>query len=673
MAAAPRTLLFIQRDALPEDDPPALSGLDGGQVRRILERLRPDAVCVTLKGPSGHALFSSSHGNALAATFNSGEDEDLPSIYRRCTRELGMELHLGYSGLLDRRAGEQRADWLRLDAGYGCYPNRALCPNSSYCDELMLPQLGDLIDRYQPDGIMLLPDHWTVSPCYCSVCLDEYRLLGHETAPRSPRETGWKEWIEFHSVSYERYLGRVGQFVTSRTGDGGFISLNCCDLSQPGGAGGAVSAYWRLNRADEPESAVAAQQLFLSRRGLPHGAISPSSGALLPRPLPGRSRPPASPPELPRSLEALRAEAARSIALGGGWGLQIAAYPDDSLPEKELDVWSELFDWVRRQPADSGVSAAAAAILHDSAAHRRAGNGLFDGGPCLDRIRGADLLLRELQIPHEILNERGLAARLDELTLVVLPEQLALSEELEARLPEWVQAGGSLVATGRLAPRIEQDLPVFALEDLLGVRWSGGKHDEGNILMGNDLFPIPAPVHEVSAGEAEALASLAWRRHEHFPSSSFRPAVTQRQYGLGRAVYVAADLMAAFYRCPHPLLRRLGEKIFNAAHPEPEAISSAPASVAMTIRRSGGNLLIYLRALPDSGPPWGAENAGAADGFTLTVRCHEKPVSVRSQPGGEELEWHWENETVTLSVPAFRGLLLLRAETEREEAAETEE
>lgn len=655
---SPHLMLILDRDPKPSDDPTPLSGLDADQVFRIVSRLRPDTLCLTIKGPSGYLLSATSHGNALGAAYSDAEGDDILSLYRRCTTERGSRFFLGYSGLIDGRAAEHRSDWLRLDAGYASYPNRALCPNSAYLDELMIPQLGELIDRCSPDGVYLPPDNWSVSPCYCSACLDEFRLLHNDTAPRSRRDRLWHEWMEFHRTSYERYLGRVGHYVTNRTGDGGFIAAGAYGIAEPSQVGMEPSSLWYLPPPGEDAASISAAVAFHSHRGLPHGLISRAAESLRPRAVTRSGRRLPALPSYPRSADHLCYEAALSLARGGGWGLQLDVYPDDALPEAGLETWAAAFEWVRERPVSLYKSLSPAALLHDEAGHQRAGNGLFDGGPCLDRIRGAHRLLRELHAPHDILTARALAARLDGYSLVVLPEQLNLSDDLSDALRAWVREGGSLLATGRLSPHIQEDVPVFALEDVLGIRWSGGKHDDGNMLLGDQLIPIPAAVHEVTLDDAEALAALAWRRHEHFPSSSFRPGVALNRYGEGLAAYIAADLATGYARCAHPVLRGLTREVLERAWPEPPILSGSGPEIEIIPWLSGACLMIDLihhqagGAVVPSSPWW--ERAAPSQPFTLTAQTETEVIGVALLPGGPVQEWHWENGTLTVTAPSFR-------------------
>ena len=50
-----------------------------------------------------------------------------------------------------------------------------MCPRSRYADELMIPQLLELIDRYGVDGFWIDGDLWAMEPCYCDRCREAFR------------------------------------------------------------------------------------------------------------------------------------------------------------------------------------------------------------------------------------------------------------------------------------------------------------------------------------------------------------------------------------------------------------------------------------------------------------------------------------------------------------------
>src|SRR5579872_1162224 len=104
------------------EEPPAISGLDPEQVRRLLREVQPDAVHYHVKGSAGYVPYPTRLGNELHTSSGTPET-DLLGVYRGLTHELGIHLILGYSGLIDYRAASWRPDWQRVASNYAPYPN----------------------------------------------------------------------------------------------------------------------------------------------------------------------------------------------------------------------------------------------------------------------------------------------------------------------------------------------------------------------------------------------------------------------------------------------------------------------------------------------------------------------------------------------------------------------
>ncbi|HTE18888.1 MAG TPA: alpha-L-fucosidase, partial [Armatimonadota bacterium] len=211
-------LLHYDHAYSPADDPPPGTGLDPEAIARLLREVRPDAVHYTAKGHPGYVPYATRFGNGLPPRLQDVDapERDVLATYREITTELGIRLVLGYSGLIDYHAAGRWPHWLRLTTQHAPYPNRALCPNSGYVDELMLPQLAEILERYAPDGIWIDADNWTVSPCYCPVCESEYQMQHARSAPLDRRDPRWSEWLGFHRESFQRYLTRVGRYLHDR-------------------------------------------------------------------------------------------------------------------------------------------------------------------------------------------------------------------------------------------------------------------------------------------------------------------------------------------------------------------------------------------------------------------------------------------------------------------------
>jgi len=635
--------------------PVPLNGFDSEQVRRILTAVRPDAVAYTAKGHSGWVPYPTRFSNRLPG-IDDDPALDILAAYREITRELGIRFVVGYSGLIDYLAADAHSGWLRLNSNYAPYPNRALCPNAGYVDELMLPQLDELLGRYEPDGLWVDAESWTVSPCYCQSCESEYQMLSERGLPWDRTDPHWGDWLKFHRESFQRYLVKLGRFIHDRQPDLVYASSGSFSTHQPEAL---VVGPDRLTRDLSPAYSLRQAGLearFLDCRRLPFDLMTPNRASARPW---TQGKLPAL-PSYPKSADHLAQEGAVILANGGRWSISVRAYPDDALPEAEHAsiIAAAEFARARAEWVAGTTSAAYVAVLHSDLTHRTAGNGLYDPGPSLDRIRGAHQLLQELHYPHDVLTLEDFLADSERYYLLVLPEQVALTPETDDALRDWVQHGGRLLATGRVSPRIMEDLPTFALEDVLGVRWTGGRDAEGYFLHRGQPLQIGAPTYRVAVHEAELIQPLLVSGHELRQQSTGLVGTSRHAYGAGEAFYIAADFFAAYHRTQYPGLRDLLSDLLELALPNAPSGLEAPPTIEMTLRQREGETLIHLA---DHNPGKSlAQNSAFVEGLTWTepltmeLALPACPTSVRLEPEGREVQWSYEDYVVRVEVPRFR-------------------
>jgi hypothetical protein len=648
-------ILHYDRHFSPAETPPAVSGFDPDQVRRVLGRVRPDAVQYCAKGHQGYVPYPTRHGNQVPA-LSEEPRQDILGLYRDITRELEIRLVLGYSGLIDYLAVNWRPGWQRVRADYTPYPSRAICPNSGYVEELMLPQLDEILQEYRPDGIWVDADAWTVAPCYCTACESEFQMLHERSAPQQRGDHLWEEWIQLHRDSFQRYLTRVARYLHERdpalvyASAGAFCTHQAEDVPM-----GPDRLSWDLSPAFSLRQA-GMEARFLDSHGAPFDLMTWNRCSARPWP---QGKLPAL-PVYPKTFDHLAQEGALILANGGRWTVSMTPYPDDALPEAEHALVALAASFAReRAPWCAGAeSAAVIAVLHSDATHRKAGNGLYDPGPSLDRIRGAHQALQELHLPHDIVNEADLQRRLHRYRLVVLPEQVALPLGLDDVLLDWARHGGVLVATGRVSPRLNEDIPTFALEEALGVQWTGRSRPEGWAFVEGSPMRIPAPVHHVTPTGAEIVLPLLSSGHEHRLDPPDHPLITRHKLNGGVAVYAAADLFAAYHRSQYPGIRSLiGQMLERALQPAPLLTTASPA-IEMALRRREGDLILHLvnhspgKSLAQNSPF--VETVPPSEPFSVTLPLESRPASVRLQPGDTEPEWSHTEGTLTVFLPPFQ-------------------
>jgi len=653
MSWYPEALFLLHvHHAYATNGPPPAGGFDSSELRAALEHIRPDAVQVTAKSQAGWVPYPSYLGNQHPAAAGDAA-VDLLAGYRDVTEALGIRLVLGVAGLVDHRAASTRSEWLRVSYGYNPYPSRALCPNSGYVDELLFPQLEELCSRYRPDGFWLDAECWTVAPCWCPVCASDFQMLHERSAPIDRDDDLWPQWLAFHRDSFERHLQRVGRYLEDQGADLVVASNAAYATHQPGIVPHSLNRLtWDLSPAFSlPQAGLEAR--FLDRQGVPFDLLTWTRCS--PRPQP-QGRLPAL-PAYRKSADHLRQEGALIMAAGGRWGVAVTAYADGSLPDGDLLLAAEAADFARERAEwlRGTDSAAYVAVLHTEETHRRTGNGLFDAGPCLDRVRGAHQMLAESHHPHDVVTWAALSASLARYQVVVLPEQVALPPDAEPALVEWVRGGGVLVASGRVGPHIADDVPTFALEEALGVRWTGHQEPECRLQHRGLPLRVAAPTCRVALHGAEPLLPLLTSDHEARQQPREHPGVTLHALGEGHAVYLAPDLFTAYQRCRYPGLREVLEDALARALGQLPFTTDAPPWVEITLRTRPGALLVHLlnggpgkslaqnSAFVERVPPTGP--------ITLGLALEQEPAGVALQPGERAVEWTWEQQVLQLTVP----------------------
>src|SRR5919202_783407 len=191
-----------------------------------LARVQPDWVQCDCKGHPGYTSWPTTAGSTSPGVVNDGL-----RIHREATRRLGIRLGVHYSGVWDTRALELHPEWARVDErGQPDGPVRRVpetapsalhsdmtCRLSRYDDELMIPQMLEIIDRYDVDGFWVDGENWASKPCWCARCREEFtRRTGIEDIPTAPGQPYWAEWLAFHRDLFVAHVTAYADAVHAR-------------------------------------------------------------------------------------------------------------------------------------------------------------------------------------------------------------------------------------------------------------------------------------------------------------------------------------------------------------------------------------------------------------------------------------------------------------------------
>jgi hypothetical protein len=180
-------------------------------LRERLLRTHPDWVQTDCKGHPGYTSWPTKVGST-----SPGVVKDSLRIYRDVTRDLGIRLGVHYSGVLDARAIELHPEWAAVDVA-GQRDEQVTCRLHGYAEQLMIPQMMEIIDTYDVDGFWVDGDNWAALPCWCELCRAEFtRRTGVGEVPTKAGQPHWAEWLAFHRDLFVAYVTRYTNAIHAR-------------------------------------------------------------------------------------------------------------------------------------------------------------------------------------------------------------------------------------------------------------------------------------------------------------------------------------------------------------------------------------------------------------------------------------------------------------------------
>jgi alpha-L-fucosidase-like protein len=177
-------------------------------IRNLLDRVRPVRVMAFAVGHDGHAQYPSKAFPAIAPSAEYPKLKALPfdllQVWKEETAKTGTRFFIYVSTLKNYALLPLKPDYFRR------FINTAQATvidhNSAYMDEVLLPGLQELIDRYDPDGFFLDGDYWTVHESWNEASVDGfYRQYGL----KAPTDYADKNYRLFQKYTYDSYRGYV--------------------------------------------------------------------------------------------------------------------------------------------------------------------------------------------------------------------------------------------------------------------------------------------------------------------------------------------------------------------------------------------------------------------------------------------------------------------------------
>lgn len=399
-----------------------------------------------------------------------------------------------------------------------------------------------------------------------------------------------------------------------------------------------------------------------------------------------------------RALIDIQLELATVMAVGGRCFLADQPYPDGSLEPHVYTVFEQANAFtIAREPYVMGASMLPDVAVLRSAASRVFGpyssglNAMRSPGPVgskagerMDRIHGAHIALIEHGIQCLIYDEPTLREALDQQQAVIIPEQPLLEAATIHALQAYVERGGVLIVTGRTGWWDERYVrrETYALDTLLGIKTRGEHRAPIHYLMLDDQQALPPhPIQmwgkavDFEVQDAMVLAHMQPPRAENFDGDTFRhwttlgaappdfaatpmPAITLREVGAGRVLFMAVDPYAAYAHEGHHLIQRLLAHLMDAVLP-PEKRRFAvrkPLHVECSVQIQANRTCVHLLnffAQRRARPVVTVEEVMPVQGVEISVAVDSPPQRVTQQPENIPLEWVYTDGRVVVRDIGF--------------------
>lgn len=586
-----------------------------------------------------------------------GLDFDLMGAMIEAAHEIGVKTPVYLSAGLDEKLTRRRPDWLirNKDESLRWAPDfltpgyHLLCMNTPYLD-MLASQVEEAASRYDADGIFL--DIVGVQECYCQSCVAEIRRRGSDPRDPAAMKQLWEE-------TYVRYAKRMNEAVHGvKPGlpvfhNGGHIRRGRRDLAR-------LNTHLELESLPTggwgydhfPLSARYSQPLgmpFLGMTGKFHTTWGEFGGYKHPN--------------------ALRYETALSLANGARCSIGDQLHPEGRMDPATYRLIGAAYreveakeEWClgARNVADVALLSVEAAGVVSAGQDQSA----FTG----DSDAGAVRMLLEGKLLFDIVD---LESDWPAYKLLILPDVITVTESLKAKLQDYLDRGGKVLATGRSG--LASDGSGFAID--LGVRRLGKnpyspayfRPSFDTASLGQASFVLYSEGQEVELADGGTVLGqrenpyfnrdvFTFCSHQHTPSTnrSAGPGMVESSNG----IYLAWDVFAEYAEKGSLALKEIVLHAIDRLIPRRTLRTNLPAQGVVTVQAQDGlnrwvNHLLYAAPVKRGKNVEVVEDLLPLRGTSVEV---EVPAAVKEAylaPQGTPIPFTQEGDVVSYTVPEW--------------------
>lgn len=298
-----------------------------------------------------------------------------------------------------------------------------------------------------------------------------------------------------------------------------------------------------------------------------------------------------------------------------------------------------------------------------------AGTGAHGGLPAA--AIGATRMLQEAKLQFDIIDSQS---DFSKYRVLVLPDEIQVSDELSAKLSQYLAAGGAILASYKsgLAPQGDRfNLPElgvsyrgeagFSPDFLVPGKLNEGLADTGHVMYMKGIAVEPAAGAEVLSPVIRPYFNRTW---EHFCSHRHTPAQGPADYpGIvrqGSCIYLMHPVFTQYDRNAPLWCKRLVVNALKLLLPEPLVTTNAPSTALMTLNAQPEQNRLVLHALHYVPERRGRdfdviEEVLPIYSLKTSVHVEGRVQSVKLVPQGVPLEFEEAGDRVQFVIPRVDG------------------
>jgi hypothetical protein len=595
---------------------------------------------VTMIQVSAQSNGYATYPTQVGLTNPGAQGYDTLRTFRDITRRQGKKLCVYMS--VDRRPLElkEHPEWSGINAagqpeinGDPCVCQRPNREKKGYLYERFLPQIREIITRYDPDGLWFDGDYILTRPCWCPRCLKEWQADTGLEAPRDASSPNWGRWVAWHEQRYREYRRLVAETIHT-------ASPRALYTSNWSWAWTPEPAPDWVDTLSGDAWSVAQVQCVTQRWGAqktPWDVMSYCTPAW---------RAFSHDYSLQRTLQ----EGALTMAAGGVWF--VWSFGGGQVPPYGIEVTRDLAQWARdRQPALGESTSLSQVAVLDSETTWQAGGESGMGS----RVHNVARNLAECHVLTDIVNEETFREVGRRYAVAIVPEHRAVAPETLTALREFVARGGMLVLTGA-ALRGPGEEPA-AVAELLGLKRTPPADGRlARLDLGREKQFLSGP-WQIEAGTAKVLARF----------TDGAPALTANAVGQGVVGYLATSLL----QYPDDalmagVLRALGKG------PSYTVSGTGTAAVLCSLRQKPGQVVLHLidlsarvnNAPADVDAPEYTDYNPALNNVTVTLPLPAAPARVRAAPTGAVARTDYRDGRLSVTIETMQTHAAVILETD---------